>query len=137
MWAPWPGNVIWATLLTGSVGLSRTLPAHSAVLSNIDLQALAMLCDQNVRPHFHEPLIGTVVHKGKKVFKIRLAQVYPPALCSVWAQAICATGMDPLTATCKRSRLLLSANAQWARWLPGSFISKGSRLKNPTLLATN
>lgn len=77
-----------------------------------------------------------MVHKGKKVFKTRLVQVYPPALCSVWAQVISATGMDPLTATCKLSCLLLSANAR-ARWFPGSFISKGSRLKNPTLLATN
>lgn len=61
------------------------------MLSNIDLKALALLCDQAVRPHFHEPLIGTV--------KTHLAQVYPPALCGTWAQAIATVVMDPLAAT--------------------------------------
>ena len=71
----------------------------TAVLSNVDLRELALLCDQAERPHSHEPLVGTVLYEGQKVFKTRLAQVYPSALCSAWAQAIAATGMDPLAAT--------------------------------------
>ena len=71
----------------------------TAVLSNVDLRELALLCDQAERPHSHEPLVGTVLYEGQKVFKTRLAQVYPSALCSTWAQAIAATGMDPLAAT--------------------------------------
>ena len=71
----------------------------TAVLSNVDLREMALLCDQAERPHLHEPLVGTVLHEGQKVFKTRLAQVYPSALCKVWAQAIAANGMDPLAAT--------------------------------------
>ena len=71
----------------------------TAVLSNVDLRELALLCDQAERPHSHEPLVGTVLYEGQEVFKTRLAQVYPSALCSAWAQAIAATGMDPLAAT--------------------------------------
>ena len=71
----------------------------TAVLSTIDLSALAQQCDMVVRPHFHEPLTGTVLVHGRRVFRTRLAQVYPPALCEQWAKIIVAQHADPLEAT--------------------------------------
>ena len=41
-----------------------------------------------VRLHVHEPLVGTVLIANEQVFKTKLAQVYPPALCRAWAGLI-------------------------------------------------
>ena len=71
----------------------------TALLSSADLQALALECDSDVRPHVHEPLVGTVIIDNKKVYKTKLAQVYPPALCSAWAETIFPATQDPLAAT--------------------------------------
>ena len=71
----------------------------TAILSNRDLRTLALLCDRPVRPHDHEPLVGMIVVEGKKVFKTKLAQVYPHELCSTWAQAICADQQEVLART--------------------------------------
>ena len=60
----------------------------TALLSDCDLSALALACDLDVQPHVHEPLVGMVMSKGKKIFKTKLAQVYPPLLCQAWAKVI-------------------------------------------------
>ena len=54
-----------------------------------------------VRPHVHEPLVGTVLIANEQVFKTKLAQVYPPALCRAWAGLIAPgdTITDPLAPT--------------------------------------
>ena len=70
----------------------------TAILSSQDLHSLALRCDKEVRPHHHEPLVGKVLVDGKWIYKTRLAQVYPPALCDQWAQAILACD-DPLQLT--------------------------------------
>ena len=71
----------------------------TALLSDCDLSALALACDQDVRPHVHEPLVGMVMSKGKKIFRTKLAQVYPPLLCQAWARVIACLQADPLAAT--------------------------------------
>ncbi|CAL1134601.1 unnamed protein product [Cladocopium goreaui] len=71
----------------------------TALLSDCDLSALALACDLDVRPHVHEPLVGMVLSKGKKIFKTKLAQVYPPLLCQAWAKVIACLQADPLAAT--------------------------------------
>ena len=60
----------------------------TALLSDCDLSALALACDLDVQPHVHEPLVGMVMSQGKKIFKTKLAQVYPPLLCQAWAKVI-------------------------------------------------
>ena len=108
----------------------------TAVLSNVDLREMALLCDQAERPHSHEPLVGTVLHEGQQVFKTRLAQSTHP-LCAAFGQR-----RSPQQAWIfwrlhsRWSHLLLSANARWAKF-HGRFTSKGSQLKKPTRLATN
>ena len=52
-----------------------------------------------VRPHVHEPLTGQIVSGGKKIFKTRLAQVYPEVLCARWAQCFRGHRGDPLELT--------------------------------------
>eukprot|EP00435_Cladocopium_sp_Y103_P067787 s92_g30.t1 len=71
----------------------------TAILSSADLSALALECDMAERPHVHEPLVGYVVVDDKKVFKTKLAQVYPTALCRAWAAVIVPVVHDPLAAT--------------------------------------
>lgn len=71
----------------------------TALLSSANLQVLALECDMAVRPHFHEPLVGTVIVDNKPVYKTKLAQVYPEALCHAWAAAIASCEVDPLAAT--------------------------------------
>jgi len=73
----------------------------TAVLSTIDLAAMALQCDKDVRPHVHEPLTGTIIVDGRKIFRTRLAQVYPVRLCGLWADLIVGLQTDPLTATFK------------------------------------
>ena len=62
----------------------------TAITGTVDLSPLALRCDSKVNPHRHEPLVGTVVVDGKKVFKTKAAQVYPEALslCVQWAALI-------------------------------------------------
>ena len=71
----------------------------TALLSDCDLSALALSCDRDARPHVHEPLVGMVMSKGKKIFKTKLAQVYPTLLCQAWAKVIASLQADPLAAT--------------------------------------
>ena len=71
----------------------------TALLSDCDLSALALACDLDVQPHVHEPLVGMVMSKGNKIFKTKLAQVYPPLLCQAWAKVIACLQADPLAAT--------------------------------------
>ena len=71
----------------------------TAALSTIDLAAMALQCDKDDRPHVHEPLTGTIMVDGRKIFRTRLAQVYPAQLCEQWAAIIVALQLDPLTAT--------------------------------------
>eukprot|EP00435_Cladocopium_sp_Y103_P055182 s631_g18.t1 len=71
----------------------------TALLSSADLHALALECDMAVRPHVHEPLVGTVLLDNKKVYKTKLAQVYPAALCAAWAALIVPASRDPLAPT--------------------------------------
>eukprot|EP00435_Cladocopium_sp_Y103_P072257 s271_g39.t1 len=71
----------------------------TALLSESDLSSVALTCDRDLRPHDHEPLVGTVIVNGKKVFKTRLAQVYPEPLCQQWAAAIAHLHQDPLALT--------------------------------------
>ena len=71
----------------------------TALLSDCDLSSLALTCDKEVRPHVHEPLVGMVISNGKKIFKTKLAQVYPPLLCQAWAKVIACLQADPLAAT--------------------------------------
>jgi len=73
----------------------------TALLSSADLSPLALECDMAVRPHVHEPLVGTVLIANEQVFKTKLAQVYPPALCRAWAGLIAPgdTITDPLAPT--------------------------------------
>ena len=61
----------------------------TAIVGTFRLLALALRCDRDRRPHPHDPLTGTVVINGKKLFKTRLAQVYPTQLCNQWAGEIC------------------------------------------------
>ena len=60
----------------------------TAIVGTFKLSALALRCDRDRRPHGHDPLTGTVVVNGKKMFKTRLAQVYPTQLCNHWAGEI-------------------------------------------------
>eukprot|EP00435_Cladocopium_sp_Y103_P009415 s1300_g2.t1 len=69
----------------------------TSLLASLDLSALAQLCDMAERPHQHEPLVGTIVLDGKQVFRTRLAQVYPEALCASWPEVV--SQRDPLAAT--------------------------------------
>ena len=62
----------------------------TTIWSSFCLKELDLKCDKAVRPHTHEPLQGTIMIEGRKVFKTRLAQVYPARLCEVWAS----TGHD-------------------------------------------
>ena len=71
----------------------------TALLSSADLSPLALECDMAVRPHVHEPLVGTVLIANEQVFKTKLAQVYPPALCRAWAGLIAPGDTDPLAST--------------------------------------
>ena len=71
----------------------------TALLSNTSLQALGKRCDRDRRPHVHDPLVGFAVVEGERVFKTRLAQVYPWQLCEAWAQIILGVESDPLSAT--------------------------------------
>lgn len=71
----------------------------TAILSSVDLSAIALHCDRDTRPHHHEPLMGMVVVDGAKVFRTKLAQVYPALLCQQWATEIAAQMSDPLAAT--------------------------------------
>ena len=71
----------------------------TALLSSADLSPLALECDMAVRPHVHEPLVGTVLIANEQVFKTKLAQVYPPALCRAWAGLIAPGDTDPLAPT--------------------------------------
>ena len=71
----------------------------TALLASYDLSPVALACDKADRPHVHEPLTGMVMLDGKKVFKTRIAQVYPDRLCSVWAQCLRGGHSDPLQAT--------------------------------------
>lgn len=71
----------------------------TALLSSADLSPLALECDMAVRPHVHEPLVGTVMIANEQVFKTKLAQVYPPALCRAWAGLIAPGDTDPLAPT--------------------------------------
>ena len=68
----------------------------TALLSSKDLSVLALRCDKALRPHVHEPLTGFVLIGGKKVFKTRVAQVYPTQLCLAWAAAVLGRPDDPL-----------------------------------------
>ncbi|CAE7307619.1 unnamed protein product [Symbiodinium sp. CCMP2592] len=59
---------------------TRLLVSHAALL------VLARTCSGG---HVHEPLRGVLRSvTGKKIFKTKAAQVYPPALCSAWAIAV-------------------------------------------------
>ena len=71
----------------------------TALLSSVDLSTLALRCDKDVRPHVHEPLTGSVLLDGKKIFKTRVAQVYPTQLCKSWAAVVTGHPSDPLLAT--------------------------------------
>ena len=71
----------------------------TTLLANYDLAAVALRCDRAQRPHEHEPLIGKVQVDGRWVYKTRLAQVYPPALCQQWAAVLDRSRPDPLAAT--------------------------------------
>jgi len=71
----------------------------TAILSSADLGPVALCCDRDTRPHNHEPLTGMVEIQGAKVFRTKLAQVYPAALCELWADTIVAKSSDPLFAT--------------------------------------
>ena len=67
----------------------------TAIVGTFKLIALALRCDRDRRPHQHDPLSGTVVVNGKKMFKTRLAQVYPVHLCQQWAAEICSQLQRP------------------------------------------
>ena len=71
----------------------------TTLLANYDLAAVALRCDRAQRPHEHEPLIGKVQVDGRWVYKTRLAQVYPPALCQQWAAVMDRSRPDLLAAT--------------------------------------
>ena len=77
----------------------------TAIVGTFKLIALALRCDRDRRPHQHDPLSGTVMVDGKKMFKTRLAQVYPAHLCRQWAAEICSqlqrqeVETDPLVLT--------------------------------------
>eukprot|EP00913_Durusdinium_trenchii_P004004 g3708.t1 len=71
----------------------------TALLGNASLQVLGKRCDRDRRPHVHDPLVGFAVVDGGRVFKTRLAQVYPWQLCDEWAQLIVGEKSDPLSAT--------------------------------------
>ena len=71
----------------------------TALLASYDLQPVALACDMEVRSHVHEPLTGQIVSGGKKIFKTRLAQVYPEVLCARWAQCLRCHYGDPLELT--------------------------------------
>ena len=60
----------------------------TALVGTFKLNALALKCDKDRRPHVHDPLIGTLNVGGIKKFKTRLAQVYPTQLCQLWAKEI-------------------------------------------------
>ena len=62
----------------------------TALLSSVDLSAIALKCDKAVRPHKHEPLVGKVMVEG---------QVYPLQLCQQWAGLLRAAPHDPLSRT--------------------------------------
>ena len=69
----------------------------TTVWSSFEMADLALRCDKDVRPHQREQLKGFTVVNGKKIFKTRLAQVYPVRLCAVWAQQVVID--DPLSRT--------------------------------------
>lgn len=66
----------------------------TALLTTAELQPLAQRCDRSVRPHHHDPLIGTELVQGRRQFKTKRAQVYPHELCRQWAVAMC-SNFDP------------------------------------------
>lgn len=72
----------------------------TSIMADFSLQALAKTCNMADQPHQHEPLVGTIVINGKKIFRTKLAQVYPDKLCTEWADlAATGTSQDPLAAT--------------------------------------
>ena len=87
-----PSEVTFDMCRFGSKHLKPTTIWSSFCLKELDLK-----CDKAVRPHTHEPLQGTIMIEGRKVFKTRLAQVYPARLCEVWARQV--TIGDPLVPT--------------------------------------
>ena len=91
-----------AEVLRVELDMCRFGSAHlkpTALLSNKMLRALGKRCNRDQRPHVHDPLIGTVIVDGVRMFKTRLAQVYPWQLCVEWAQLIVGEKGDPLSAT--------------------------------------
>jgi len=72
----------------------------TSIMAFFSLQGLEKRCNMVDQPHQHEPLVGTVVINGTKVFRTKLAQVYPDGLCAEWAAlAAKVTPKDPLAAT--------------------------------------
>ena len=72
----------------------------TSIMAAMDLHELARSCDMVARPHEHEPLVGMVTINGQKVFRTKLAQVYPAELCDAWAAVVAAVrSHDPLAAT--------------------------------------
>ena len=72
----------------------------TSIMAAMDLHELARSCDMVARPHEHEPLVGMVAINGQKVFRTKLAQVYPAELCDAWAAVVAAVrSHDPLAAT--------------------------------------
>ena len=72
----------------------------TSIMATFSTEGLAKLCNLADDPHQHEPLVGTVVIHGKKVFRTKLAQVYPDKLCAEWsALAAMVAPNDPLAAT--------------------------------------
>lgn len=72
----------------------------TSLMSVLDLGALALQCDMVERPHQHDPLVGTITINNRKIFRTKLAQVYPDALCAAWAeQVVVHQQADPLAAT--------------------------------------
>ncbi|CAK9020159.1 Extracellular signal-regulated kinase 2 (ERK2) (Defective in aggregation protein C) (MAP kinase 2), partial [Durusdinium trenchii] len=60
----------------------------TALLTTAALDSLAQRCDMSVRPHNHDPLVGTEMVQGRRQFKTKRAQVYPSELCRQWAAAL-------------------------------------------------
>lgn len=76
----------------------------TAIVPNMDLQAIALRCDKAVRPHDHAPLVGKVKKNNKWIYRAKLAQVYPAQ--AVQLLGISDRGSETVqTSTSMRSRI--------------------------------
>ena len=110
----------------------------TSIMADFSLQALAKTCNMADQPHQHEPLVGTIVINGKKIFRTKLAQVYPDKLCTEWADlAATGTSQDPLAATFALTTPTSDRKRPVGQLVPWKPHNNSSQQQKPPLRATS